>query len=56
MMEQKQPFLIVSIIDGEGMIDENPVKKGACLILPDGYGTIRIKGNLSLVTAHIGWR
>ena len=56
MMEQKQPFLIVSIIDGEGMIDENPVKKGACLILPDGYGTIRIKGNLRLVTAHIGWR
>ncbi len=56
MMEQKQPFLIVSVIDGEGMIDENPVKKGACLILPDGYGTIHIKGNLSLVTAHIGWR
>lgn len=53
MLEQKQPFLIVSVIDGEGMIDENPVKKGTCLILPDGYGTVCIKGELSLMAAHI---
>ncbi len=51
-LEQDQPFLMVSVIRGKGAIDGCPVNKGDCLILPAGYGTARLEGNLSVVTAH----
>ena len=52
ILEQSWPFLIISIIGGEGTIDGHPVKRGSCLILPDGYGAARITGGISLITAH----
>lgn len=52
-LEQDQPFLILSVIDGTGTIDGEPVKKGDNLILPYGYGTAQIKGKMTFITAHI---
>ncbi len=52
-INQNHPFLIVSVIDGEGSIDGCAVKKGCCLILPDGYGTADLQGDFSIITAHI---
>ncbi|MCI8660531.1 MAG: mannose-6-phosphate isomerase, class I [Lachnospiraceae bacterium] len=50
---QNQRFMIVNVIEGEGMVDEMPVKKGCCMILPYGYGEARIEGEMSIVTAYI---
>lgn len=47
------PFLIVSVIDGEGDADGHPVKKGDNFILPNGYGSCCITGMLSLITSHL---
>ena len=53
-MEQNYPFLLMSVLDGEGCIDEYPLKKGDHFIVPNGYGSLCIKGNLSLMASTAG--
>ncbi len=52
-LSQDDPFLLLCVIDGEGAIDGTEIQKGDSLLLPAGYGTAKIKGSLSIVTAHI---
>lgn len=52
-LSQDYPFLIGSVIKGQGTIDGHPVKKGDNFILPYGYGSCRFTGILSLITSHI---
>ncbi|MFC4076327.1 mannose-6-phosphate isomerase, class I [Salinithrix halophila] len=53
---QDQPFMIASIIDGEGEIEAEgetfPFYKGDHLILPTGLGPFNIKGTTVWITAH----
>ncbi|MBO4290493.1 MAG: class I mannose-6-phosphate isomerase, partial [Lachnospiraceae bacterium] len=48
-MQQNQPFLLVSVLDGEGVIEGHPLKKGDHLILPSGYGRVVFEGNLEMI-------
>lgn len=50
---QKWPFLAVSVVEGDGMICGCPVKKGTHLILPDGFGTVKIEGTLTLIASAV---
>lgn len=58
-VEEKQqfttnaPFLIASVIEGEGSIDGMKVKKGDHFILPNGYDTFLLEGKLSLITSYV---
>ena len=52
-LEQDQPFLLLCVIEGEGTIDKEAVKMGDCVLLPAGYGTAQIQGDMSIVTVHI---
>lgn len=52
-LSQDFPFLIGSVIKGQGTIDGHAVKKGDNFILPYDYGNCRITGVLSLITSHI---
>lgn len=53
-LEQKYPFLMLSVVEGEGVIDDVPVKKGMHLIVPHGYGRMRLQGNLSMIASAVG--
>jgi len=53
IFEQTEPFTILSVIDGEGLIDGISIKKGDHFILPFGYGNYCIEGNIELITSHI---
>lgn len=46
-------FLNVSVIEGEGAIDNVTIKKGDHFILPEGYGTYTLEGNMTLITSQI---
>lgn len=50
-LEQAYPFLAVSVLEGEGYVDEYPVKKGDHCILPAGYGRFCLKGNMMLMAS-----
>lgn len=53
-LEQKYPFLAVSVLDGEGSINAQSVKKGDHLILPYGYGQTLLEGHMSIIASTVG--
>jgi mannose-6-phosphate isomerase/beta-glucosidase len=50
---QNEPFTILSVIEGLGMIDGIEIVKGDHFILPAGYGEYCIDGNLQVITSTI---
>ncbi len=49
VFEQKDTFQIVTVTDGEGSVDGKTVRSGDSLIVPDGYGTYCISGNIGIL-------
>lgn len=52
-IEQNNPFLIMSVIEGEGLINGQMIHKGDHFIVPNGYGEIRLQGNMQLIASTI---
>ena len=50
---QEYPFLIVSVIEGDGLINGQMITKGDHFILPNGYGTAAIQGNLQMILSTV---
>lgn len=50
---QDKPFMIMSVIEGAGMIDNTKINKGDHFILPYGYGDFVLHGKMRLVSSHI---
>lgn len=51
--EQDRPFMLCSVIDGEGSIDGHAIRKGDHFILPAGYGRFALEGELQLICSAI---
>ena len=51
--EQEYPFLIVSVVEGNGLLNHTSVKKGDHFILPYDYGKVEIEGNLEFVASTV---
>ena len=51
--EQEYPFLIVSVVEANGLLNHTSVKKGDHFILPYGYGKVEIEGNLEFVASTV---
>ena len=52
-VEQKYPFLLVSVISGKGSVDGQQIKKGDHFILPAGYGTSVFTGKMELILSTV---
>lgn len=52
--EQEYPFLLITICEGKGYINDVPVTKGEHLVLPYGFGKVEIKGDLLLIASTAG--
>jgi mannose-6-phosphate isomerase len=52
-MEQDKDFMNVSVIDGEGEIDNIKIAKGDHFIIPFGYGQFSLTGKMSLIRSFI---
>ena len=50
---QTHSFQNISIIDGKGEINGNPIKKGDHFILPAEFGSYTIKGEISYITSYV---
>lgn len=53
IVEQKCNFMNVSVIAGEGTVDNIPVKKGSNFIIPYGYGSAEFIGKMTLIISYI---
>lgn len=51
--EQDTPFMIMSVIEGEGRICGHGIRKGDHFILPNGLGTVRLEGNMGLIASSV---
>ena len=51
---QKYPFLMMSVLEGSGSINGTIVKKGIHMILPYGFGKVRLKGNMEIIASTVG--
>ena len=49
--EQSYPFLIMSVIEGEGSINGRALQKGDHFILPDGFGNVELQGKIQLIAS-----
>lgn len=52
--EQEFPFLIMSVIEGEGCINGQAIKKGDHFILPEGFGETVLRGDMQLIASTVG--
>lgn len=52
-LEQQYPFLIVSVLAGEGAVGGRPVQKGNHLLLPDGFGRVELSGRMELILSTL---
>lgn len=52
-IQQEYPFLICSLIAGEGWIDGQAIHKGDHFILPAEYGEFKMSGNMQLIMSAV---
>lgn len=50
---QDQPFMMVSIVNGEGTVDGMKVFKGKSFILPYGYGKVVFEGEMEAIISSV---
>lgn len=48
---QDYPFLIMSVIEGEGTVNGRDIKKGDHFILPYGFGNVELQGTMQLIAS-----
>lgn len=51
---QKHPFLILSVLEGKGTVDGQPLEKGAHMLITSGHGTVTLKGELMMILSTVG--
>lgn len=54
VLEQKYPFLLASVCEGEGYVNGTPLQKGDQVVFPFEFGRIELEGNLMIIASTIG--
>ena len=49
LIDNSHPFLLMSVIEGDGLVNGVLVKKGAHFIVPNGIPECRVQGDMTLI-------
>lgn len=52
-INQEYPFLLMSVLEGDGIVNGQPVKKGDHFILPCGFGEVELQGTMSIMASTV---
>lgn len=52
-LDQRWPFMCLSVIDGEGAVCGDPVQKGSHLLAPSTVNSIDLEGKMELIVSHL---
>ena len=52
-LDQRWPFMCLSVIDGEGTVCGDPVHKGSHLLAPSTVDQIELEGKMELIVSHL---
>lgn len=53
ILDQRWPFMCLSVIDGEGTVCGDPVHKGSHLLAPNTVSSIDLEGKMELIVSHL---
>ncbi len=53
---QSEDFMLMSVVDGEGLINGQPISKGMHFILPCDSGLVGLSGNMTIIASAPGQR
>ena len=51
--EQCYPFLNMTVTEGDGIVNGQPVKKGDHFILPNGFGKVEVQGTMEIIASTV---
>ena len=51
--EQNAPFMNMTVTEGNGIVNGQAVKKGDHFILPNGFGTVELQGDMQIIASTI---
>ena len=51
--EQSHPFLNMSVLDGEGTVNGQRIKKSDHFIIPAGFGKVTLKGTMKVIASGV---
>lgn len=51
---QQFPYLLMSVLDGNGWADGYPLKKGDHFLVPYGYGKLKLSGEMEIIASAPG--
>lgn len=51
--QQENPFLIMSVVAGEGLLNGQMIQKGDHFILPCGYGEVELQGQMEIIASAV---
>ena len=43
----------MSVVEGNGTIDGQEIKKGSHFIIPAGYGEVKFEGNMEIIASTV---
>lgn len=52
-IKAEEPFYIVNVVEGDGLFNSEPIKKGDHFIIPENYGMIKFIGKMELVLSTV---
>jgi len=53
VLDTRGRFINMSVIEGEGTLDGQKIRKGDHFILPAGYGCFSLQGNMTIIASHL---
>lgn len=51
--EQDHPFIIMSVIEGKGLVNGRDIKQGNHFILPYGFGRVDLRGEMQIIASSM---
>ncbi len=51
--DMDKPFMLMTVIDGCGIVNGNMVKKGLSFIIPAGTDTVQMRGEMSIIASSL---
>ena len=49
----EKPFVNVTLVEGEGLAAGLPVKKGTNFLVPAGFGSLELEGQMELICSYL---
>lgn len=52
--DQQYPFLLMSVVEGNGSVGGYEVKTGDHFVIPYNFGTVDVQGNMTIIASTVG--